>query len=105
MPSPSSVIAQTNSPTHLIGPATTVAQFMRALGGVIGIAVFSTIFANVSGNSAGVLIGDVAKIYGLTESQLQVNEFLSFGGRVFCFEAVIATSGSLTVSWFGAISW
>ncbi|KXS20041.1 MFS general substrate transporter [Gonapodya prolifera JEL478] len=41
------MIAQTSAPHSLNGPATTTANFMRLLGGAIGIAVFETIFANV----------------------------------------------------------
>ncbi|KAJ3338873.1 hypothetical protein HDU93_008926 [Gonapodya sp. JEL0774] len=39
--------AQINSPAKLIGPSSTVANFSRLLGGVIGIAVFSTLFSNI----------------------------------------------------------
>ncbi|KAJ3309924.1 hypothetical protein HDU93_005477 [Gonapodya sp. JEL0774] len=41
------MIAQTSSPAHLNGPGTTVANFIRLLGGVIGIAAFQTVFSNV----------------------------------------------------------
>ncbi|KAJ3342220.1 hypothetical protein HDU93_003012 [Gonapodya sp. JEL0774] len=75
---PSTVYAQVNSPTDMIGPGTTVVQFTRALGSCVGIAMFTAIYQNVATARLPALVESVQKVYGLTESQMQL--FLEMSG-------------------------
>ncbi|KAJ3335420.1 hypothetical protein HDU93_005531, partial [Gonapodya sp. JEL0774] len=64
------LIAQTNAPDHMIGPSSTIANFTRSLGAVLGIAVFATILQNISGSHAASGLTTVAMQYKLSSSQI-----------------------------------
>ncbi|KXS16281.1 MFS general substrate transporter [Gonapodya prolifera JEL478] len=65
------LMAQTNAPDHMIGPATTVSNFLRSLGGVMGIAVFATVMQNLLTDHAASGIASVAREYRLNQEQIQ----------------------------------
>ncbi|KXS18613.1 MFS general substrate transporter [Gonapodya prolifera JEL478] len=72
--SPSTVYAQVNSPTNMIGPGTTVVQFTRALGSCVGIAAFTAVYSNVVSVQLPDKITGVATQYKLTPAQVELFE-------------------------------
>ncbi|KXS16236.1 MFS general substrate transporter [Gonapodya prolifera JEL478] len=64
------LMAQINAPDDLIGPGTTVAAFVRSLGGVMGIAGFATILGNVLADRSASGFAQVAVDYKLSSNQL-----------------------------------
>ncbi|KXS16282.1 MFS general substrate transporter [Gonapodya prolifera JEL478] len=65
------LMAQTNAPDEMIGPATTVSSFVRSLGAVMGIAVFATVMQNLLTEHAASGIASVAMEYRLSQEQVQ----------------------------------
>ncbi|KXS18700.1 MFS general substrate transporter [Gonapodya prolifera JEL478] len=64
------MIAQTSVPKKVNGPATTTANFLRLLGGAIGIAAFQTVFSNVLKSRLPGYFVTVATDFRLSPEQL-----------------------------------
>ncbi|KXS13316.1 MFS general substrate transporter [Gonapodya prolifera JEL478] len=72
------MVAQTSAPKKLNGPASTIANFGRLVGGAIGIAVFQTIFSNILKSKVPGYFTAVAIQYRLKPEQLALfNSFLN----------------------------
>ncbi|KAJ3322681.1 hypothetical protein HDU93_003086 [Gonapodya sp. JEL0774] len=66
------LVAQTSAPDHQVGPATTVGNFIRYMGGVLGIAVFATITQNITPQQSASSILKVAAQYELTADEIEL---------------------------------
>ncbi|KXS20040.1 hypothetical protein M427DRAFT_28387 [Gonapodya prolifera JEL478] len=72
------MIAQTSAPHKLNGPATTIASFIRLLGGAIGVAAFQIVFSNVLKSKLPGYFTSVGTEFGLKSEQIGLyNSYLN----------------------------